>query len=305
MVLLKLLVAGLLALAPSSMVLADTGPGTQACTDASARVTAAQSKLATDQAALAALPGGTTIASILQAAQQLVAGDTSSLAELQAAQTAACTGTPTTTVTPTPTPDPGDCDRLGQVNCHHHFPPGCVPNVYNNTNCLPPCVPTFNNGCTVPPAPPVVTSNGANGQCVTFRDQATQYGTVLNNGRRSYNDLVARYLALHNGDGTLLTQAELDQIRAARLLADNQYAPWDNTIGQLRTICQQPPPVPIINEVAPPAACNCSAPAPAAAPLAAPGPTIIYGAPSGGQVSRIPSGSVETGEWEPGTPDAG
>jgi len=304
MVLLKLLVAGLLALAPSSMVLADTGPGTQACTDASARVTAAQSKLATDQAALAALPGGTTIASILQAAQQLVTGDTSSLAELQAAQTAACTGTPTTTVTPTPTPNPGDCDNVpGQVNCHHHFPPGCVPNVYNNTNCLPPCVPTFNNGCTVPPAPPVV-SNGGN--CVTFRDNTIRYGNTLNNSRRNFNDLAARYLALHNGDGTALTQDEINQLRAARALDNSQFTAFDAAFGQLRTVCNTPtPPVALINEVPAPAACNCSAPAPAAAPLAAPGPTIIYGAPSGGQVTRIPSGSVETGEWEPGTPDAG
>jgi len=128
------------------------------------------------------------------------------------------------------------------------------------------------------PTPAPVISN--DGQCVTFTTQATQYGNQLNDGRRNYNDLVRRYLALHNNNGAALTPAEIADIQRARNLDANRLGDWNRSYGQLQTVCNNPtPPVQIINEV--PAPTQVAAPAPVAS---APSPVYVYprGAPNTG-----------------------
>jgi len=133
------------------------------------------------------------------------------------------------------------------------------------------------------------------GQCVTFRADAQRFGDELNGVRRDWGGLRLRLGQLHQGfNGTnldLLSLSERNDWLRLRNLDGQRFGDWNRTLGQLRTICNDPnPPVVIVQA---PVAYADPAPAPSGndaaanpAPLASPAPVAS---------GPVPSGPVQTG----------
>jgi len=129
------------------------------------------------------------------------------------------------------------------------------------------------------------------GQCVTFRTDAQRFGDELNGVRRDWGGLRLRLGQLHQGfNGTnldLLSLSERNDWLRLRNLDGQRFGDWNRTLGQLRTICNDPNP-PVVIVQAPvayadpaPSGNDAASNPPAAAPLTSPGP--------------VPSGAVQTG----------